>query len=302
MSYLSRLARRATGLYSARLLQPNVRRWGVSYDPFENEVIQSPVYPNTSSQQRAVTHTSNVRQDVSIVQHNHQKSHDVKKTEIKTTNAISRHEDNKQVKSADKPLANKVADPADNNFLKQHPSSKQRNNANQRDLTFKEDYPASKNKSTPLDHHPAKTSHKHLEKDEPVVTKMSCPRLLRRLADKAATTPQVSTKSIPTMQQAQVRTANTIKNENLIPGLQRVKPSKPIAKVSTTAQRRKQREAQTEAAPRLIIGSLKVDVVPVANKTKQCETTRSVARHQKTNSKQATNQQTVKMKFGLGQM
>ena len=73
MSYLSRLARRAIGLYSARLLQPNVRRWGDSYDPFENEVIQSPVYPNTSSQQRAVTHTSNVRQDVSIVQHKHQK-------------------------------------------------------------------------------------------------------------------------------------------------------------------------------------------------------------------------------------
>ena len=319
MSYLIRLARRATGLSLVNSLKPNnAHHWGNTFDPFDNVEIQPLAYPDTSSHQGGDTHTTNAREDVSIPRPNHQRaethttnasdqhndqniSH-AKKTEIKTVSEITKQDGGKPSRSAERLVATKADNTAVKNLSKQRPPLKQPGKTTQRDVTGSADPAASKIKTALLSQQSVTTSHQRAKNDGPEAIKMSSSQLFRRLAGKAIASTQVTTKPRSAKQQTMDRTATIKEPEDLTLAPQRIEASNKVSQTSTVPHRRKAPAAQTEDAPRLIIGSLKVDVVPVANKTNHREFTQSVTSQPKKNNKQSFSQHAAKMKFGLGQM
>lgn len=302
MSYFIRLARRAAGLSHGNSIQPNSRRWGDLIDPFENAVIRPLKIPDISSHQRSETSAAGAGKAALTPRQHRQPISSAKKNNIKPVDESTRQDVRKPFRFGKKLIGTKAESTAVTHLSKQRPSLKQSGIAFQRDVTGPVDFPANDYKAALSHQQSVSPPHQQTGNDGLEAVEVSRSQLFHRLADKAIASRPVTTKPRPAIQPEMNQTTTSKGFEVLTPDIQRVEPSNTASPASIRAQRSKPPASQTGVAPRLIIGSLKVDVVPVTDKVKQRQTTQSATRKQKKNRKRDMSRQAVKMRFGLGQM
>jgi hypothetical protein len=302
MSYFIRLARRAAGLCQGNSIQPNTRCWGDRIDPFENVVIRPLEIPDISSHQRAETSAAGVGKTALTPRKHRQPISSAKKNHIQPVGESTRQNVRKPFRFGKRFIETKAESTTVTHPSKQRLSLEQSGRAFERDVPDPVDLSAN-DYNTVLPHQQSvSSSHQQTENDGQKAAEVSRSQLIHRLADKAIANRPVTTTPRPAIQPEMNQTTTSKGIELLTPDIQRVESSVAATPVSIRAQRRKPGASQTGVAPRLIIGSLKVDVVPVKDKVNQRQTTRSATRKQKKNRKRDMSRQGVKMRFGLGQM
>ncbi len=294
MSYLLRLTRRAAGLTQCNSLKPNIRRWGESL-----ENIQTWTLSNPDSIQYQQDENGNLsKQNNGLLSHRNVQNIPSVKSEIKNEDPIQDRKTSiksnlrdKKI-SKDDPFAHSKKTDSDFKQKSQNLHHNEKGIASHNTSEIKIDL--TQPQPTPL------IQPKNI-KIEPV--KKDASSLLNQPKNKTDLKSYDNIIQSPEIKQTKSETTSN-KNDFLKRASPRIEMANQntLSSINHKYRNLTQVNSQKQSSPRLIIGTLKVDVIPVNKNLKTQSLTKSTAKIKKRKRQSAMSWQAVKLRFGFGQM
>jgi len=294
MSYLLRLARRAAGLTQCNSLKPNIRRWGESLDNIQTWTLSHPnsiQYQqdgngNVSKQNNVLLSHSNVQNIPSVKSEikNEDPIQD-RKTSIKS-NLHGKKTSKDDQFAHSKKTASAFKQTSQNLYHNEEGIASHNTSEIKIDLTQPQPTPLIQPKNIKI---------------EPV--KKDTPSLLNQPNNKEDLKSHDNIIQSPERKQTKIETTSN-KDDFLKQASPRIEMANQTTLSTINQKYRKLTpvNSQKQSSPKLVIGTLKVDVIPVMKKSKTQSLTKSTAKINKRKRQRAISWQTVKLRFGFGQM
>lgn len=291
MNYFDKLIRRLSGSQYGYMLSPELCLRDAIYDPFENTAVLPLSYPNTVKRPPQQQESS-----AAAVSKTHPVLNNKTSSQKNITEFSSGRVREERIVLAKRPLSTITPDPKIRDYQKTTPENiapKITQRTQQQNAA-----PPGIARSTPLPATPHNSIYKRnaIELQQEGGTKLTKTIAAAPLAEKIINDNRIDMPALKTepLRRCFIRSEVIEKNTAASP--------LSVAAKSQTIGKRKNRKPK-EAAPKLMIGRMKVDVVPLKQ---QADASRQSARVAAAESRSVqgseNNAQTQKLSFGLGQM
>lgn len=298
MRYLNRLIRRATGLARKNTLGPVACNWNDLINPYENTVVSFSSRPDTTVHPKFEPRETLKKVPASpLKQRVHQDDRVETRSFEKKETARLEKADTTRLKS---PVPLKEDKRGSIIPLQEDHAHKKDLRQPQAPVPDRRSSRAHKKQDTPSVN-PARYYTIKNERKKPSAVKKDKPLFFKKIAEKGMDIGRF-VKISPEVGRKEKEEQPVTKNESILLTRRHQVEFTKNAFPAEKRRRRKKTPKKDEKSPRLIIGNLKVDVLPAVNTIKSPRPASETRRNQGKSSGRGMNRQVTKMGFGLGQM
>ena len=301
MSYLKILVRRAAGSSRPDTILPHTRHWSSLFDPF-NTIEEMPLFYPDSVHSRQLSKAQPVSQGENFLPllQKRQKIDILREKDKKSiTGPILPNNQSAHGGTPEFPETTTETNVITAGAEPPYPKEKQEKAGQRTGAGDEKQHLIDVN--APIFREPDQDIAASHQNKSLMQSQKSSPLLFTKLVDKAVTIRHNQTGPPPSGPEVK-ETASTSKDiEAVKPAFQRIMPALAFSSIATPRQR-KQKTTKKQAPPRLEIGSLKVDVVPVIENRNTGRPGHARKVRSRNMKKREINHQTSKIGFGVGQM